>query len=327
MQPSIRNHYLPQFYLKFFLNNDSNVFWVYHKGKNESIPQTPINTGIEKNLYNIKMEDGTINDSIEKNVLSPLEGEASSIIENLVKNKSQIKNESIPILALFLSFMATRIPRQIEMIREMGTVVAEYIGSELAKNPNEIENILKELKASKKIDKNLTTVEAQKILSEAPDRYNISMNKKAATGMSLISTSDILYELIQMNWCLYRSPSKNHFITSDCPFVSFVLDDKGKAFFGAGIKLQNVEISFPISPEKCLYIDRKNNKRYRAVNKKVVKEINKRTAWAAERFLISHIRLKSVQNLCDWSSSTLNQKKIDKNELKKMLEKQMDIKI
>jgi len=327
MQPSIRNHYLPQFYLKFFLKNDSSVFWVYYKGKNEPIPQTPINTGIEKNLYNIKMEDGTIDDSIERNVLSPLEGEASSIIENLVKNKSQIKDEDIPILASFLSFMATRIPRQIEMIREMGTVFAECIQSDLAKNPKEIENILKELKASKKIDKNLTTVEAQKILSEAPDKFNISMNKKAATGMSLISTFDIFYELIHMNWCLYRSPSNIHFITSDCPLVSFVLDDKGNALFRAGIKLQNVQITFPISPEKCLYLDRKNKKRYRAVNKKVVKEINKRSAWTSERFLISHIRMKSVQKLCDWSSSTLNQKKIDKNKLKKEFEKRIDIKI
>jgi hypothetical protein len=93
MQPSIRNHYLPQFYLKSFLNKDSSIFWVYHKDKNKPIPQTPINTGIEKNLYNIKMKDGTIDDSIERNVLSPLEGEASLIIENLVKNKSQLKDE------------------------------------------------------------------------------------------------------------------------------------------------------------------------------------------------------------------------------------------
>lgn len=327
MQPTIRNHYLPQFYLKSFLNNDSGVFWVYHKGKNDPIPQTPINTGIEKNLYNIKMEDGTIDDSIERNVLSPLESEASSIIENLVKNKSQIKDEDIPILASFLSFMATRIPRQIEMIREMGTVFAECIQSDLAKKPEEIENILKELKASKKIDENLTTVEAQKILSEAPDKFNISMNKKAATGISLISTRDIFYELIHMNWCVYRSPSKIYFITSDCPLVTFVLDDKDNALFGAGIKLKNVQITFPISPEKCLYLDRKNKKRYRAVNKKVVNEINKRTAWTAERFLISHIRMKSVQKLCDWSSSTLNQKKIDKNMLKKEFEKKMDVKI
>jgi hypothetical protein len=327
MRPSIRNHYLPQFYLKFFLNNDSSVFWVYYKGKSEPIPQTPINTGVEKNLYNIKMEDGTINDSIERDVLSPLEGEASSIIENLVKSKSKIKDENIPILSSFLSFMATRIPRQIEMIREMGTAFVEYIRSDLAKNPDEIENILKKLKASNKIDKNLTTVEAQKILSEDPDKFNVSMNKKAATGLSLISTFDIFDELIHMNWCLYRSPSKINFITSDCPFVSFVLDDKGNALFGSGIKLQNVQITFPISPKKCLYIDRKNKKRYRAVNKKVVKEINKRTAWTAERFLISHIRMKSVQKLCDWSSSTLNQKKIDKNQLKKEFEKQVEIKI
>jgi hypothetical protein len=46
-----RTHYLPQFYLNNFINKDINGFYVYYKGDENIKIQTPINTGIEKNLY------------------------------------------------------------------------------------------------------------------------------------------------------------------------------------------------------------------------------------------------------------------------------------
>ena len=46
-----------------------------------------------------------------------------------------------------------------------------------------------------------------------------------------------------------------------------------------------------------------------------LKEINKRTAWTAERFLISHIKTNYNANLNKWASLSMDRPKLDKKEL------------
>ena len=115
-----------------------------------------------------------------------------------------------------------------------------------------------------------------------------------------------------MNWCLCRAPSNMYFITSDCPLVCFVPNDNGTAIFGGGFGLPNAEVTFPLSPQKCLYLDKKHTQKYRAISKTVLKEINKRTAWTAERMIISHHRNNYVERLNKWASGSLKLPKIDK---------------
>jgi hypothetical protein len=90
---------------------------------------------------------------------------------------------------------------------------------------------------------------------------------------------------------------------------------------GAGYGLPNAEITFPISPTKCLYLDRKHTQKYRAVSKKTVQEINKHTAWTAKQFIISHINTKYAENLTKWASKSLQYPKINKDVLINELEK------
>jgi hypothetical protein len=100
--------------------------------------------------------------------------------------------------------------------------------------------------------------------------------------------------------------------------VGFALDDKGSAILGGGYALPNAEVTFPLSPVKCLYLDRRHTQKYRAISKNFLREINKRTAWVADMFLISHIKTRSVAKLNKWASRSLGRPKLDKNELFKM---------
>lgn len=131
-------------------------------------------------------------------------------------------------------------------------------------------------------------------------------------GMSLLISKNIYYELMDINWCLCKAPSDCYFVTSDAPLVPFVLDNDGRALIGAGFGLDNVEVSLPISPFLCLYMSRKRMQGHRAVNNKFVMEINRRTAWNAERLIISHIKTKHVRELSSWASKSLSIPKIDK---------------
>jgi hypothetical protein len=311
-----RNHYLPQLYLRNFVqNHEKDIFWVYYKGEKVPRLQTPVNTGIEKHLYNVKRSDGSLNDSIEKYLLSPIEGKVGPIIKKLIATKSRLKNEGIFDLALFLSFMETRTPRSIQAATEVGEALSIYLLKDLVNKPDEIQKLLEEARKEDIVGKNLTVEIFQNHLNELEARYKISFDRKYATGVSLMTSIAIFKELINMNWCLCRAPSNMYFITSDSPLVCFVLNNDGSAVFGGGFRLPNAEITFPLSPNKCLYLDKKHTHHYRAISSKVLKEINKRTAWAAERFIISPTKNNYVHALNNWASESRNFPKMDRKKL------------
>ena len=314
MNVTKRNHYLPQFYLQNFVTKNDGTFWVYYKGVHDPRLQTPINTGIEKHLYNVKRKNGSVDDSVEK-LLSLLESAVSPIIKKLINSGGHLEETDIPNLGLFLSFMATRIPRTIEAAREIAEAFAIYRLRELAKDPDEIDEVLEEFRKEKQIDKNITAEVLKNHIMKFEAEFKISFDKKYATGLSLNSSIDIFEQLMNMNWCLCRAPSNVYFITRDCPLVCFVLNDKGAATFGGGFGLPQAEVTFPLSPTKCLYLSRQHTQKYRAMSKTFLKKINKRTAWAAERIVISYFKNNYVENLNELASISLNLPKMDKESL------------
>lgn len=306
----------------FVQNNEKGIFWVYYKGAKEPRPQTPVNTGVEKHLYNVKKSDGSIDDNIEKKVFSPIEGDVSPIIKKLIDPKARLQDEDIERLALFMALMATRIPRSIQAVRELGEAMSNYMLKDLANQPDEIQKLLDKARREGEVEYDMTVDDFQNLLNGIGSRFKIHVNKKFATGLCLLSSIDVFQDLINMNWCLCRAPSNMYFITSDCPLVCFVLNDDGSAKFGGGFRLPNAEVTFPLSPTKCLYLDRKHTHQYRAIGKSFLKEINKRTAWAARRFIISHVKNKYVRMLNEWSSEStelpiMDQKKLFKEFRKK----------
>ena len=311
-----RNHYLPQFYLKAFVSGHApKVFWVYDKKVKVFRSQTPINTGIQRNFYNLENPDGSIDDTIERVVFSPLESAAKPVIDRLLVPHARLTELDIEGLAGFLAFMATRVPRSLRAAQEIGEALAVKNARDLGENPDEIKRILKALQEQGNIDTEFTIEETQKIFQRADKDFKFTMNEKPAMLMSLMMTEDVHLQLLEMKWCLCRAPFNSHFICSDSPLVCFVLDSDGKAAFGGGYSLPSVEVTFPISPERCLYLNRKRTQQYRAVGQDFVKEINKRTAWAAERFIVATYKTEQIKNICEWASRSAELPKIDKSEV------------
>lgn len=316
MNVTERNHYLPQFYLEAFgTGTKQPLFWVYDKQTLKSRQQSPINTGVEKNLYNIEKADGSIDDFIEREVFSKVDDFPVEAVRLLLPNDARLLDKDIEKVSMFLAFMATRVPRSIQVTKEIGSAVEEFKLFQLSKKPKEIKKALSELQEQGKLSKDLTFEQIQKILSSQDKHFKVIENEKIAMAMSIFVTEAIHKQLLGMKWCLCRAPSGIEFITGDAPLVCFVLEPNGQAIFGGGYASQEAEVTLPLSPNKCLYLDHKHNQRYRAVSKKVVKEINKRTAWAAERFIIARYKSKYVDELLKWGSKSLEYPKMDTKEL------------
>jgi hypothetical protein len=319
-----RNHYLPQFYLEYFIPASRPAhFWVYDKEGGNPRPQTPINTGVEGHLYTVLNEDGAKDDFIETQVLSPLDGVAKSILDRWADPQSRIQEEEIPVIAEFLAFFDTRVPRNIEMVREMGKLLALKHSKDLSADPDRLMRYIERYKSENPDEKVPGLDEVREWFRNPETRFKFSTNRTVAMVLSFLSSQTIFEELITMNWQLFRIPEGSELVTCDSPLVSFVRDGKGRAMFGAGFGLQGIEVSFPITPSACLFLDHPEDGLEITPNEHFVREMNKRTVYMAERFVVSRSRSEEVADLVQRFSLTRKQPKLDQFDLFKYLEQNL----
>jgi hypothetical protein len=91
----------------------------------------------------------------------------------------------------------------------------------------------------------------------------------------------------------------------------FVQMGHESAIFGGGLALPNVQISFPLSPNVCLWISRKPTPKYERMRADFVTEINRRSAAMAERFVISPYRSNNIQRMVKEFAPLYGKPKLD----------------
>lgn len=312
---SKRHHYVPKFYLTYFVTNSVGStpgFLVYDKAGGPARIQTPINTAVQGHFYSFVTPSGAKDDSLE-HALSELETKATPIL-NRWQNPSAVStdNEEHQI-AQFLSLLHTRSPRTIQGITEAKQAIGFEMMRFLAEQPQLISEFLEHERLTGKAS--VPTLEEMiEILRNVENRFEIEVNRENSLIESIKLSETIAGELLKMNWCLCRAPTGSFFVTSDTPLCVIVRTDVDKALLGAGFALPSCEVTFPISPYVCLLLDKRHSKRRMAVGKQFVREANKRMAAIAERLVISPYRSDTVASLVDKYSFTRQLPKIDRLE-------------
>jgi hypothetical protein len=318
-----RNHYLPQFYLEYFILPGEKCIWVYDKSGGEPRCQQPINTGVEGHLYSIINEQGEKDDSIETQFLAPLDGRVKPVLDRWGLPGAQLTSEDVPLVAEFMASLCTRVPRQIEMIREFGKVLAIKRSHDLAGEPDRLMAYLQRYQEENPGDKLPDVEEFRKLLEDPEEHFKISTNKRIAMAVSILSTHMEFEEFLTMNWLLVRVPGSVEFVTADAPVVSFVPDGQGRAMFGGGLRLPGVEVSFPLNPSTCIFLHRHGPEFGLLPNEHFLREMNKRMVYNAERFVVSRTRSPEIVNAVKRFSYTRQHPKLDRNELFPYIEQKM----
>src|SRR5215510_3874391 len=122
---SKRHHYVPRFYLNYFVTNSverSPLFWVYDKAGGPPRIQTPINTAVEGYLYSFEAPFGTKNDSLEQ-ALSTLETKARPVLDRWQRRGVTPTQEEQELIAEFLVVMYSRSPKSIQGITEASGIM------------------------------------------------------------------------------------------------------------------------------------------------------------------------------------------------------------
>jgi len=205
MSNSKRDHYLPQFYLNFFLpDTNPSFFWVYDKQGGNPSPQTPINTGIEGQLYRIDSSRITNPKFIDTTLFQRNESRVKPIIERLLRSGERLKDTDIPTLADFLALMHIRVPRTHNMVKQIGGVAVTHLLRESSQDTDYIEDILRQLRKEGVDDIPSSAEEFRRILERVQKDYNIELTKQPALLLSILHAKTVIRQLLEMHWCLCR---------------------------------------------------------------------------------------------------------------------------
>ena len=285
MAISKRHHYVPQFYLRYFVDADG-LLHVYDKADQTRRLQTPRNTTVQNKFYGYSDRAGKYDDEIERS-LAELESKAKGVLDRWQQSSARPEPAEIVLMSVFLAVMHCRVPRTINAAKELMEISAFEVFKIAAERPDLVEEFLASERAKGPrldIDKD----EFLESLENAESRFTVKVNPKVALAGSLRAAPAVAELLAKMKWCICRASENSRFITSDSPICVFSKRPDGKALLGAGFGLPNVEVYFPISPSYCLRLENRQMQHRVAVSSYFVDEANRRATANAERYVISN---------------------------------------
>jgi hypothetical protein len=132
-----RHHYVPEFYLSYFLSKGEKTLWVYDKQKSgEPRPQQPKDTAVIGQYYTFETPSGQ-KENLEEG-FSQIEGLAQPILKRWQEPKAIPEVQEIEVMAAFLAFLCTRGPRAVRMTTELEIATLVDFCREVTKDPAEV---------------------------------------------------------------------------------------------------------------------------------------------------------------------------------------------
>jgi hypothetical protein len=310
MANSKRHHYVPQFYLRYFVDPDG-LLHVYDKEGQSHRVQTPGNTTVQNKFYGYSDRAGNYHDEIE-NYFAEIESSAKGVLDRWQQSSARPEPPEMMLMSQFLALSHCRVPRTINAAMEVIEISA-FEGAKIAAERTDLfEEFLAKARSEGRYE-GIDTNEFLESLAHVESRFTVKANPKFALGQSLRMVPTVAGLLSKMNWCLCRAPDNSNFITSDSPLCVFARRPGGKAILGAGFGLPNVEVYFPYSPKHCLRLENRQMQHRAAVSSHFVDDANRRMAANAERYVISSRSTAKVAALIERYEFTRSRPKLDRN--------------
>ncbi len=277
------DHYVPQYYLRGFCEPSTpGTISRYEKGSSKIIT-----TG----LKNVAQETGFYSKEMEEFLSAEIEGPANPVLDKIRKHQP-ITTEDKFVLSTYMTTMLKRVPQSRVRLKQSAPEVIESVFGKLDEelaglldaNPSKSEIIERRREEAKRLR----------------EQYEKSVPKDIWLQLILPQTAPrVLAALNAMTWRFLVYDKDSTFLTSDNP-----------VFFhsGIGVGHPNSEVTFPISRDVVMWATwrRDLQEGFFPANKRVVREINHRTASAATRYVFFSREEKWVVNLANRKKFTLH---------------------
>jgi len=296
--------------------NSEGLICVYDKETLRVKPQPPKRTAVMTHLYTIETDNGEKSDILEREVFDPLDGTIVAYINRWIEPGYHIPDADIPTMAYYLAFQHARVPRNIEMFKELGTAIAVKILKDASANKKQMDEDYERMKASVNGVCPISREQYQEWFENLEKHFKFELKDDFSLGMTISAGVPPYYNAFcNMEWCIIDAPQGSHFITCDAPVVSVAYVAPGVAQYGVNLASPNFEAIFPLSPTVCLWLRKiKGQKRFRCDSKRV-DDFNYRTAFMAERYIFSHQDSSKTRSLLQKTAKTIRQPKINRDDL------------
>lgn len=270
MSDAKKQHYVPQFYLREFIDpsrppGQEPYVWVFSRNGKTKQRRAPKNILWETNLYTFETE-GAKQYELEK-TLSKIESDFAEVVRNKIKMRCPLSDGEHEKLCRFVATMLQRTVRQKDNLEGFYDQIVAQV-ERLEAHHGSSGSTSAKLRAEKK---DIHKIGILGMLSEIPD---------------LLGQMNVAF------LCTDRTSSR--FITSDDPVTLFNPDLQWQRFYGPGLAQSGVELTLPISPDIALCMTWSNLRGYLQIPRWRVEELNRFTRGHCYEHFIAHSKKKKV---------------------------------
>ena len=293
---SRNHHYIPQFYLKGFLDpaDTKKQIHVIEKKERRCFCTNPRNVGSQRDFNRMEIPGMPI-DEAEKQVFAVLDREASKVLKYIADNATLPKDTKMGTLIHFIAFLAVHNP---QMRNSMVNASTEFHREKMKWLVSSREVYESEMQRVRPVDQEVSQYEAMKKFVEE-GRFTLKFPHGYHLRYELeIIQNEIAPLFSRMQWSLLiAEEGTSNFVCSDRPVVLFnIIDPPQPRQFSNTLTeppVTDTELTMPLNLRMALNATFKDPSAIAIVGERTVAGINERTILAAERQIYcSHLDFK-----------------------------------
>lgn len=283
---SRNHHYIPQFYLKGFLdpNRPKEQLRVIDKIKKESFVTNPRNVGAKRDFNRVGIP-GMPSDVVEKS-LSDIEGEVARVLKCVEENATLPKGTDMDTLLYFIALLYGHNPQFRNNLSNFETTVIEQMLRLSLLSPDRYESWAQQ---ERETDKEVPEYEEVKRFVEE-ENYDIQYRHGHHLRYELQSTDTVLHLLRHRQWYLFiTQEGASDFVCSDRPVALITIGDSPQNpdhpynIGGPGLAQSNTELTMPLNRRMALFGAFNISSFVDTVGEKVIADVNDRTILSAAK--------------------------------------------
>src|SRR5512138_3794763 len=273
-----KDHYVPEFYLKGFVDPATNHLWVVDLNLLSIRQEFPRNAA--RILGYDNLQGNTIKDrSVASKALKAIETQAAPVIAKLRNEEFKLTFEERDSLSNFIGLQIGRVP-----------IFRNFVDKRMDEALNErLREVVLSNTFESKYGKDADMIRQRVLSGKYPARFKFKAPVDKKDGVllaSLVLGHKFSFLIFGMNWVFLVTKESEAFFTSDNP--ARLLSPKPES---ASIDFSkpdpNLEISFPISPFCALLASYHNVSQYRviSVDSPTVNELNRRVLPTVDKYI------------------------------------------
>lgn len=286
------HHYVPQGYLKGFLNDEK--LYVMNKKYGSIRLTSSAGVAYTPGFYIVDTVDETDSSEVEE-VFCKIETTCIPIVRKMAAGE-YLTNSNIADLAIYIALQYGRTPFSRARMDDVSTIVmTNQMKAHFVEAYNDSEKY-DELVSDLRADRPNIDIPSREMIKEwilKPGPYvHMKIDNGTYVKQFFENADTIADRLLNKRWIVLRAPRNSSFITSDNP-IGLHLDRPLATGEALSILLNGVQRFFPVNAKTCLAIvdnDRFELKKS-AISKKHVKSINKLIYDQAQQYVISGSQL------------------------------------